>query len=175
MIAISAKGDDTLEFNSLHEASKWAGLGGAADIKRLIDSGEECCGVFFDWADEREKNTSVVNKEKDERIKSNENTGEQNPASKWKDPEFKRQWRREWYLAHKEEMRSYMRAYIQKHKADIAAYRAENAEKIREQKRAWREKNADKIREYNREYHTKRMAERKKGEKKRGITNYSRE
>lgn len=164
VIAISTNGDDTLEFRSLHEAAKWAGLNGAVEVKKLIDSGEECCGVFFDWADGEAKISSVAEKESTGRTESDGNSGKQKPASKWKDPEFKKQWQHEWYLAHKEEMRSYMRRYTQEHKEDIKAYKAENAEKLKEQKRAWREKNVERIREYNREYYAKRMAEKKAAE-----------
>ena len=156
VIAISTRGEDTLEFRSLHEAAKWAGLNGAVEVKKLIDSGEEYRGVFFDWAD---KSFSISEKEKSHRTRIGRDfQKKEKKATKWKDPEFKKQWQHEWYLAHREEMRTYMRKYTQEHKENIKAYKAENAEKLKEQKRAWREKNVERIREYNREYYAKRQA-----------------
>ena len=52
VIAISAKGDETLEFKSLHEAARWAGLESGREIKGLIDSGGEYRGKpceFWDF------------------------------------------------------------------------------------------------------------------------------
>lgn len=177
VIAISAKGEDTIEFKSLHEASKWAGLPGAADIKRLIDTGAEWRGAFFDWADERtsakEKKIIVAEKKDFERTDSDGNcvVKKGGASAKWADPEYKKQWQHEWYLKNKEYMREYSKRYKTEHMEEILQYRKDNADKLRAQKKAWREKNAEKIKAYNREYFKKRQAAKRKAEDE----NYSRE
>lgn len=165
VIAISAKGDEILEFKSLHEAARWAGLESGREIKGLIDSGDEYRGVFFDWADEKMESSSVTENKTPGRTESDGNCEKkEKKPSKWDDPEYVRKWRHEWYLQHKEYMKNYAKQYAEDHKEELDQYRKANAEKIKQKKKEWREKHAEEIRAYNREYFRKRRKAKKAAE-----------